>query len=314
MDIKANFAIRGVSAAGGPAAAGDPLGPLGPLVGKWAGSGFNQIWRPFHDTTGSQDRFLELNFTLEELAFDRVPGSIPNRGLLQEDINLFGVRYLQQVQDAHVRDASGQPAGLHLEPGLWVTVPPTSNPTEPSTVARMGTIPHGTSILAQGQAVTTAGPPSFQPVSIVPFAIGDPTKPVKFPEQDLGTPSAFRTPPADIPGLTQALLDDMSGFLTQGLAGKTVKQTTTLTISTSVQQVSPPDAGGGTSNIAFLDGGSKGPNARAGQVDATFWIETLVQPDGSECLQLQYIQRVLLNFNGLSWPHMSLATMLLATP
>jgi hypothetical protein len=41
------------------------------------------------------------------------------------------------------------------------------------------------------------------------------------------------------------------------------------------------------------------------QVDATFWIQTLA--DSS--LQLQYTQRVLLNFNGLSWPHVTVATL-----
>jgi hypothetical protein len=42
---------------------------------------------------------------------------------------------------------------------------------------------------------------------------------------------------------------------------------------------------------------------------ATFWIEEVEAADGKRFLQLQYIQRVLLNFNGLSWPHISLATM-----
>jgi hypothetical protein len=320
MDFKSNFAIRGVASADSQAttapsrsaaiaSTGDPLGPLASLVGVWSGSGFNQIWRPFHDPSGKQDHFLQLNFTIEQLEFDRVPGAIPNRGFLQDDINLFGVRYLQQIQDAHVLD-HGKPAGLHVEPGLWVTVPSTTNPSESSTVARMGTIPHGTSILAQGQATTAAGAPTFPRADIVPFTIGNPSDPVQFPEQDLGRPSSFRTPPADIPGLTQSQLDDVNGFLAQGLVGKTVNQTTTLAISTSIQQVNPPNAGGGTSNIAFLLGATaNGANAQAAQVDATFWIETLVGSDGSETLQLQYTQRVLLNVNTLSWPHVSVATL-----
>jgi hypothetical protein len=44
----------------------DPLGSLAVLRGTWRGTGFNQIWRPFH---GSQDRFLELNETTEVLQF-----------------------------------------------------------------------------------------------------------------------------------------------------------------------------------------------------------------------------------------------------
>jgi hypothetical protein len=48
----------------------------------------------------------------------------------------------------------------------------------------------------------------------------------------------------------------------------------------------------------------------AASVDAIFWIET-VQGDGGapDSLQLQYSQRVLLNFNGLSWPHITVATL-----
>ena len=103
-----------------------PLGPLADLPGRWSGRGFNQIWRPFH---GSQDRFLELNETLETLEFEAIPGDIPNRGLLQADINLHGVRYLQQIQDAHVLGPNGKLAGIHIEPGIWLSTPPTDATT-----------------------------------------------------------------------------------------------------------------------------------------------------------------------------------------
>jgi hypothetical protein len=43
---------------------------------------------------------------------------------------------------------------------------------------------------------------------------------------------------------------------------------------------------------------------------ATFWISDFVDEKGHPGLQLQYSQRVLLNFNGLSWPHVSVATLL----
>jgi hypothetical protein len=45
-------------------------------------------------------------------------------------------------------------------------------------------------------------------------------------------------------------------------------------------------------------------------MDAVFWIEEFVDAHGHTKLQLQYSQRVLLNFNGLSWPHISVATLL----
>jgi hypothetical protein len=305
MKFLNNLSLPGVGKPG--ATPQDPLGPLAQLLGTWVGTGFNQIWRPFN--VPPQDRFLELNQTTENLKFDEVPGDIPNRGLLQADINLRGLRYLQQVQDAVVKGANGDPAGLHVEPGLWLTVPDTTDPAEPGTVARLGTIPHGTSILAQGTAKTTPGAPSFDKADITPFFIGQPGNLVPFPESNLGAPSQFRTPAGDIPGVTQAMVNDPNSVLAAAIAGQTIVSTTTLTISTATQQVRPPDTGGGTSNIAFLDGAGGKPNASAAQVDAIFWIEQVKRANGAIGLQLQYSQRVLLNFNGLSWPHFSVATL-----
>ena len=44
-------------------------------------------------------------------------------------------------------------------------------------------------------------------------------------------------------------------------------------------------------------------------MDAIFWMETVRDANGYARRQLQYSQTVLLNFNGLSWPHVSLATL-----
>ena len=124
MDVLQDFYLTSVSGRIAYAQP-NPLGPLADLIGTWKGRGFNQIWRPFH---GSQDRFLELNETIETLEFDEIPGDIPNRGFLQDDINLHGIRYLQQIQDAHVLGPNGKPAGIHIEPGLWINTPHTTNP------------------------------------------------------------------------------------------------------------------------------------------------------------------------------------------
>ena len=71
-----------------------------------------------------------------------------------------------------------------------------------------------------------------------------------------------------------------------------------------------PITGGGTSNTAFLRGAGGGPNANAAQVFATFWIETVKGAPGQpDFLQLQYTQTVILNFNGLSWPHVTVGTL-----
>ena len=307
MDIENDFKLTSVSGRIQQQQP-NPFAPIDVLLGRWEGRGFNQIWRPFFGVP-RQDRFLELNETAEILEFDIIPGDIPNRGLLQADVNLHGLRYLQQIKDANVRGSDGLPAGIHVEPGVWLTVPQTTNPQDGATIARMGNIPHGTSFVAQGTALPDInGAPPFAPASITPFAIGQPGNPVPFPESNLATPSQFRTPPQDIPNVTQAMVDNPNSVLAQAIVGQNIISTSTFKISTT--PLNPPASGGGAANIAFLQGAAGGPNAQSAQVDAIFWIEKVKHANGSIRHQLQYSQRVLLNFNGLSWPHVSVATLL----
>jgi hypothetical protein len=317
MDLKPGFAFQPTTRLGsttpppspGPPAPPSPpshptpppdLGPLSGLVGTWSGSGLNLIWRPFNPKSVS-DHFLEINVTEESLQFEVVPGAIPNRGLLQGDLLMTGLRYLQQISDANVI-VDGQNAGLHVEPGLWLNVPATTDPAVPASVARLGSIPHGTTIVAQGDASSSSGPPAIPAVSITPFPIGG-GAPIPFPEQTLTSPSQFRTGTPGINGVTQAMLNDPNSVLTAAaVAG--VTSTTTLLVSTSD---TTPVLGGGTANTAFLQGGSDGPNADTAQVDSTFWLQTTPGSSGPDLLQ--YSQRVLLNFAGLSWPHVTVATL-----
>jgi hypothetical protein len=50
-------------------------------------------------------------------------------------------------------------------------------------------------------------------------------------------------------------------------------------------------------------------------MEAIFWIETVQPTDGSPFLQLQYVQRVILDFPPkpgagiIHWPHISVATL-----
>jgi len=272
-----------------------PLGPLADLAGTWTGRGFNMIWRPNH--ASGQDHFLELNVTSEQLEFSPVSGSIPNRGLLQPDISMFGLTYLQQISDANLK------AGLHIEPGLWLAVPQTSNPSEAPTVARLAAIPHGTAIVAQGTASTKAGAPAIPNTSIRPFTIGQPLALIEFPEETLTTASSFRTAGAGLTSVTQAMVSNPNSFLQAAIAGQHIQETTTLHVTTG----DAPVPGGGTANTAFLKGGAQGPNAVSVSVNATFWLETI---EGTPAVhQLQYAQTVLLNFNGISWPHITIATL-----
>ena len=306
----------------------DLLGPLRAFVGSyhtrtWSGPGFNLIWRP-HDKTGTntQDFFLELDITKETLSFTDITGpeGIANRGLLQGDIALGGVAYQQEVSDV----TRVPPKALHFEPGVWVNVPKTTDPAEDSTVARMGTIPHGTTINAQGRGfLSPDGKPRFTSSSIMPFRIGSPddgtTGIVQFDEgkPPISTDFPARTPVSELVGLTDAHFSDPSLILSDLANSQNITKTTVFVISTDINAPNAPQGpnpgvpkeGGGTDNIAFLVGAAGGPNANAARMTATFWVEEVRDTDGSSFLQLQYIQRVLLDFNGLSWPHISLATL-----
>ena len=308
----------------GPFDVPSPLGPLSPLTGLFDGDGFNQIFRPFNGA--GSDNFLELNLTHETIEFTQIPGEIPNRGFGQVDVSLFGITYLQQVQDKNVKDTNGNPAGIHIEPGIWLNIPATTVPGEPATVARLANIPHGTSLVAQGTATQLAGPltaQSFPPVDITPFFIGQPAHKQPFPSQNLATPSPFRSPASDIVGITQPMLENPNSFLATALGGKAITSTTVLDISTrsggqdpgGATTVAEPDTAGGVSEIAFLDGpvGGGRPNALVHSMSATFWISDFTDAFGPGLL-LQYSQVVLLNFGPLSWPHVSVASLVNRPP
>jgi hypothetical protein len=296
----------------------DRMGPLAGLAGRWTGEGFNVIWRP-HPPPHAQlvgDHVLELNRTIEQLDFEKIPGDIPNRGLLQGNIKLHGLTYLQQISDANVRDENGNHKGQHVEPGLWVVVPETNHPHEPRTVARLASIPHGTTILAQGTAQgPDPGPPDIPPVSIKPFPIGQPRFKQDLLEQHIRADSQFRIPRhhPERHGITQRMVNNPHRFLTHPppaiVIGPTAVPHTPPVATTTTLQVSTHDRslpGGGAANIAFLKG-TDGPNAVTSLVTATFWLQTF--QGASHPQRLQYSQLVLLDFNGISWPHVTVATL-----
>lgn len=135
------------------------LGFLRDFPGTWVGDGFNLIGRP--DAQGKTNVYLQLNKTREQLKVVPIGSSIPNRGFGQKDIELFGLTYEQKISDLHTGGA------MHIEPGIWVTQPRTTYPPEAGTahqqlVARMGSIPHGNALLAQGIAEQFLGAPTLK--------------------------------------------------------------------------------------------------------------------------------------------------------
>jgi hypothetical protein len=367
------FRIREVAPSTGPRAAEPAPPPLGPLVnfaGAFAGLGLNTIFRPDNAATQTpmpnpvtpglpRDNVLEINLTSETLTFSPSLGSVPNRGEVQRDIFLNGVPYLQKINDVTV---PSQPVGIHFEPGLWMAVPVTTKPAiNEQTLVRMASIPHGTTIEAQGTSVTIAGKPNIPAQSITPFPIGDPNHPLPpFASQAAADPNTPRIPQDLSPfiaagTITQTILDNPNIILANHIATQTITSTTTIIVATAP---AAPLFGGGTANIAFLlgDATATTPNADAVSMKAVFWIETvqytiqvpiwypgqpypiipaptgdsgqpipkfkvipsrpILAPEEIEvkCIQIQYSQLVLLNFNDLSWPHVSVATLVPQDP
>jgi hypothetical protein len=252
-------------------------------------------------------------------------------------------------------------------------VPATTIPKEGITLVRMASIPHGTTIDAQGTSSTVNGPPTIGKVDITPFptpAHGIPPGPpppgtIKFPSQTAATAGTARIP-QDLTTfiaagtITQAMLDDPNSVLREIISKQTITETTIISVATN--PVSPL-FGGGTDNIAFLTGAPDitltspigtpppAPNGQSLQLTATFWIETVehtilvpifkvgqpalsIKPTATsprqpvptftvtppidiptprpikvKSTQIQYSQTVMLNFNGLTWPHVSVATL-----
>lgn len=264
------------------------LGLLSDLPGSWVGGGFNLISLP--DRADNKTFRLKLNATVETLTFTPIGGPIPNRGSVQGDIMLHGLHYLQQVSDAVTFE------GLHLEPGLWLNVPPTSDPDVPhDTIVRQSTIPHGDSLLALSTFLATvAGGPTIAPVSSTPTRVDH--KPLPF-----GYFNDSSTPTPLPPGIPEGAIENPNIVLTSKLdsqAKQGMEISKTVVIEVSTHPV------GKIVNIPFID-----KNAEATRLDAIFWIETVVQPDGTEFMQLQYTQTVNLRFDEIDWPHISVATL-----
>lgn len=381
----------------GPITTALHLGPLASLAGTWQGKGFNAIWRPHNPSSppvGNQTkRFLELNFTSETIAFHVIPGVVPNRGLNPvEDLDLYGLHYLQRVSDRDKPPFSTAGQALHIEPGFFMRVPATHNvpvppnpppdppapPALPPTIVRLASIPHGVTVLMQGPdpgVKPIDGPPDIPP--IFPIA-GVPPGIAGFPaglqnylppagQQGLGI-QPFDNPPPDPPGndgafhdvpenqdvaadgvgslsngpyipdpaVFQAAVNDPNSLLRGDIAGQDILGFIAFTLSTE-------NVANSIANIPFL--GTPNPaqpsapsnaNAFVFAANATFWIEWvripgefrdyggrhgngddpchMIEPYLGEptFLQLQYSQVVILIFNNVLWPHVTVATLTLS--
>jgi hypothetical protein len=286
-------------AVSGHVATADSLGPLRDLTGFWEGTGFSLIARPDFDPANEDGFFLELNLLRESIEFTPIGSPIQNRGSRQEDVAMFGVTYLHRVTDATTGGA------LHIEPGVWLTVPPTTVPPAGPTVSRLSTIPHGNAVCASGQAlelVPDDGTMEIPPANTVPFAIGDPVPQPgtknRYRAYDLGLETKYRTSPLPA-AITQELVDDPNSMGRHALAGHTLLHVTHLFASTA----SNADVG----NIPFIT-----ENANTVGMDSVFSVERVQGTGDPEFMQLQYSQTAILQFGGMNFPHVTVGTLIKA--
>jgi hypothetical protein len=301
-------------AASPTATTSEQLGLLHDLPGRWEGKGFNLIARPAKQGVAANPAFfLELNGTHETLEFTAIGGDIPNRGDIEPTKLLHAIHYLQTVVDCE--DGSF----IHKEPGLWVHVPHTAeNPSE--TYVRQATIPHGDSLVAQSTFFTKVpSGPKIDPVNSFPFPLAD-----LIPGLNDVTHAVITNPEYLAPYLTDPLPDDClpkglnaaatikdpTAVLRAQITGQNITETSVIAITTSFPSpLTSSPAVQGIVNIPFVV-----KNAYATQMDAIFWIEKVAHPrfHNRHFLQLQYVQRVILDFAGIHWPHVSVATLIKA--
>jgi hypothetical protein len=280
----------------------EKLGALRDLPGYWEGTGFSLIARPHFGPEAKNGFFLQLNMLRETIEFTTIGSPVFNRGSEQEDLAIFGVTYMHRVTDATTGGA------LHIEPGMWLTIPATTAPAAEASIARLGTIPHGNAFCTVGfcQDAEYDRIPGIPPANVIPFPIGG--KPVApgsvnpFEEYNLSLPSNVRSHPLP-PEITQALVDDPNQMLRDTLETQVNKEGKTLNWITRLITVTADEKSIG--NIPFIT-----TNANTMNFESVFAIESVTDSCGDESLQLQYSQTALINFRGTSYPHVSVGTLI----
>ena len=131
-----------------------------------------------------------------------------------------------------------------------------SDPILGTSLCRMGSIPHGTTINAQTlePKAPFPGAPKFPTVDITPFVIGNPNGKIPFVAQTADRTDTPRLPQDLTPfikqgTITQGILSNPNTVLSDANKDKKILQTTVFTVKTSPDT---PALGGGTANVRTL--------------------------------------------------------------
>lgn len=235
--------------------------------------GDKTLGEKFKDLVLNGDDLLELNLTHELWTFPSVAGhlgDIPNRVAHSNDLDVFlrGIPYTQLVREVTATtgkfngkrievdrlgvalegDWKKRVEDIHFEPGLLLHIPATGQneprviPTsDKATISRMASIPHGTTINAQGAAAvvdnTSKGPviPSNEkatrPFNLITGKLQD------FDEFKLDQNKSTRIPQnlelfSQGNFITKDMLNDPNHLLRAHNKNKKFSQTITFTVST----------------------------------------------------------------------------------
>lgn len=296
-------------------------------VGEFARRGWNMIALPFVDPAGSTKIFrLMMSQYNETLQFTVADKGIPNRGRIPDSTNItdqtiIGLDYEQKIQQVAVESFPPHPqAGpdekaIHHEPGLFLQmlnhIPGNMN------VARLGSVPHGDSLLAMGIAVEGATNPVFPDMDGLPIGPRsvdvstdvDPANPSYMDPYKHFVHHPFMG--KEGPGFPGFRPDDPLNLLRLSMAGLNIKSTTTFHFDTE-----PPQ--GGILNIPFVV-----REANATTMRSSFFLHELMpNDDGYIDFVLQYAQLVMLDFGDrfdgqpglIKWPHISINTLVRTAP
>jgi hypothetical protein len=279
------------------------LGPLAGLIGTWVSqrnNGFNVM--PLPQATAPNGFILKNHFYYEVVTFSAIQGKVTNRGGIDEQ-HSYTLFYEQRV---FFSDGVQANTLVHAENGAWLNLikapqgqgpldtqpnipsPPAPNPIPPQDpaleIVKQVSVPHGTSILANGHQRTFDGAPAIPNVNTLP----------------IGTPPAFAAPyGTDIPSNPNinpniVLQDALTALGHQGVH---VVRTHELSVDTGNH--------GSASNAPFLK-----QHIEVTQFANTLWLEEL----SNGHLMLQYSQNISLKFpqpDGESYifPHITANTL-----
>ena len=211
----------------------------------------------------------------------------------QKDIFLKGLMYEQLI-----RDSTDLTNILHFEVGQWIWVDETTDPLNKASIVRQANILHGASFLAIGD------PPDLAPVKGRPHIEPLDTTPTR-PDVDQDYLKKI-TDTALLQGIPEGSKENPSVFLTHQLDTQQVIDQVTYSVSAKLPTAADPKQRHELVNIPFLD-----VHSDPRELKSTFYVEHVedhTSPTNSS-MQLQYGQRVILNFLGIDWPHVSVGTL-----